>query len=185
MRRKSGAVDHATGAGTMRRRHQPLHYRTNPKTDRDSQVIKSVCQRGKRGSRVQVALLAEVQRLVETPPKIRFQRSDRFTIEPFKPLGAPAELHQICGIASMSHHQATVEGRAGKSTLPPCETLPAEFCNERLGSLQLTPRRQHAAGVPGAARCAKGLAAVEHFDRGATLGKLEGARKPRDASADD
>src|SRR6185369_4454169 len=105
---KPRAVEHAGVSSAIRARHQLLDARTDAKTDRDSQVSKAPRQLGQCVTRVQVSLLPEVQRLVETPPKVRFQCGNRFTIEPFKSLGTPAKLRQISRVASMSHYEAAV-----------------------------------------------------------------------------
>jgi len=132
--------------------------------NRNSQVSQSLCQGRKRGSRIQVALFPEVQRLVESSTEIRLQGGDPFTIEPFEALRAATELRQVCGIAPVSHDEAAVECRTGESPLPPGETLATQAGDEGLGTFELTPRRQHAAGIPGAARGAKRLPAVEYLE---------------------
>ena len=77
-----------------------------------------------------------------------FTGTDTRTTQPFNMID-PREV-QI--LRQLHIRRAAVEHRAGKPPLPPRETLTTQCCNERLGSLQLTPRRQHAAGIPGATR---------------------------------
>src|SRR5256714_7706122 len=132
-----------------------------------------------------MSLVRKIQPLSETSGQVRLEPCDVFPGEALEMSGAGGELHQIRRIAPMRDHQRAVHDGAGEALPPPGDTLRTEARDQRLAALQLAPRRQHAAGKPGARARAELPAALEDLHGDAALGELERAGEPCDPGPDD
>src|SRR5262249_35032206 len=144
--------------------------------DGDTELAEALREGCKRGPRVEVCLIPEIQALAEAARQIRLECRERIAVQALEVRGTARELRELCGVAGGCHDQGAVRDGARKVPAPPRQALRAEARNERLGAFELAPGREHPAGEPGARRRAKCRAPLEHLDGGAALGELEGTR---------
>ena len=109
----------------------------------------------------------------------------RSRVDPFEAFGTLGEAREIGGVARLRHDQAAVADGAGKAFGPPVDRRRAERGDRGVGRGALAPRRQHAAGLPGAAPSPSARPRSTTSTCETALGKFQRAAEACDAGAND
>src|SRR6202034_665206 len=150
-----------------------------PEAHRHPERAQALEQRRERGARIEVPLLAEIERAPEALAELGFERGNLRRAERLEAARASAELPQLRNIAVVGEQQRAVDRGARKPLPPPLRRLRPQLGDQRWRALELAPRRQHAAGEPRAARRLESGAALQHLHLRAAPRAPAGARGAR------